>query len=77
MWIGVGNNLPVHPRNPCLANTIRVLLDIRISSRSGKRCSLGTIVVGGVEVAHSPFLHDELFPCVLGFRDVGLEGFFS
>ena len=77
MRIRIRNDLPVHPRNPRLTNTIRILLNFRIPSRSRKRRPLRTIVIGSVKVAHSPFLHDQLLACFLRFLDVGCEGIFG
>ena len=77
MWVRVRENLPVHPRNARLADAVCVLLDISVSRRSGERRAAVAVVVGGVEVAHSPFLHDQLFACFLRFLDVRLESVFG
>jgi hypothetical protein len=60
MRIRIGNHLPIQPRNPRLANLIRILLDIRIPRTRRQRIPLRAIIVGGVEVAHPPLLHHQL-----------------
>ena len=77
MWVCVWDNLPVHPRNSRLADLVCVLLDIRISRRSRERRTAVADVVGGVEVAHPPFLHYQLLARFLRFLDVGCEGIFG
>lgn len=77
MWVCVWDNLPVHPRNSRLADLVCVLLDIRISRRSRERRTAVADVVGGVEVAHPPFLHYQLFAGFLRFLDVGREDVFG
>lgn len=73
MQIRIGDNLPVHPRYPRLTDLVRVLLDIGISRRSRERRPAVANIVGGVEVAHPPFLHDQLLARFLRFLDVGRE----
>ena len=70
MWVRVGDDLPVHPRYACLTDVVCIFLDVGVSSCTGKCCSFGAIVVGGVEVAHAPFLHDELLACLLRFLHI-------
>ena len=77
MRVCIGDNLPVHPRNARLADLVRVLLDIRISRRGGERRTAIAHVVGGVEVAHSPFLHYQLFARFLRFLNVWREDVFG
>jgi hypothetical protein len=60
MRIRIWNHLPIQPRNPRLANLIRILLDIRIPRTRRQRIPLRAVVVGSVEVAHPPLLHHQL-----------------
>jgi hypothetical protein len=70
MRVCVRDNLPIHPRNTCLADVVCVLLDIGVSCCNREGGSFWAVVVGSVEVAHAPFLHDELLAGLLCFLDV-------
>lgn len=73
MRISIGDNLPIHPRNPCLADLIRILLNIRISRAGRQRAPLGTIIVRRIKVTHPPLLHHELLAGALGLLHVRLQ----
>lgn len=73
MRIRIRDNLPIHPRNPTLANLIRILLDIRIPCPRRQRIPRRAVVVRSVEVAHPPLLHHQLLAGVLRLLHNGLE----
>jgi hypothetical protein len=75
--VSVRDDLPVHPWNASLTDVVRVLLDVSVSSGSRQSITLGAVVVGGVVIAQSPFLHDELLARILRFLDVRREGVFG
>jgi hypothetical protein len=71
--VRVRDNLPIHPRNPALANLIRVLLDVSIPCPRRQRIPRRAVVVRSVEVAHAPLLHHQLLAGVLRSLHDGLE----
>jgi hypothetical protein len=73
MWIRIGEDLPIEPRNTRSIDLRRPRLDVVVPRPRANWRTTVAVVIGGIRVACAPFLHDELLAGILGFGDVWLE----